>query len=273
MPDILDEFEHLLEKTLENHIFAWLPSQSSIHEFVREVLEAIQGVYTQDQNKIASSDFLIQVSTEDYAAWFSNQLDLSQFSRLLTAAMTEAGFSTPKPPAFHIMALSSLETGKVAIQPVSSSPANIDETQYLGIREKKQTQTLVREETDILKAFLTGATGEVYYLEKSVVNIGRREDNDIYLADQRVSRQHAQIRRVRNQHILFDLNSTGGTFVNNRPVVQANLVTGDVISFAGVVMIYAEEYFSTIDEDTSDLNGTTRTPSLPDDNEQGLEIL
>jgi hypothetical protein len=187
--------------------------------------------------------------------------------------MTEAGFSTPKPPAFHIMALSSLETGKVAIQPVSSSPANIDETQYLGIREKKQTQTLVRDETDILKAFLTGATGEVYYLEKSVVNIGRREDNDIYLADQRVSRQHAQIRRVRNQHILFDLNSTGGTFVNNRPVVQANLVTGDVISFAGVVMIYAEEYFSTIDEDTSDLNGTTRTPSLPDDNEQGLEIL
>jgi len=273
MPDILDEFEHLLEKTLESHIFSWLPNQSSIHEFVREVLEAIQHVYTQNQNQIASSDFLIQVSKDDYATWFSNQLDLSQFSRLLTAAMLEAGFSTPKPPAFHIIALSSLEAGKVSIQPVSTSPTNIDETQYLGIGEKKLTRPLVKEDTDILRAFLTGAAGEVFYLEKNVVNIGRREDNDIFLADQRVSRQHAQIRRVRNQHILFDLNSTGGTFVNNRPVVQATLVTGDVVSFAGVVMIYAEEYFSTSEEDTSDLNGTTRTPSHPEDTGQGLEIL
>jgi hypothetical protein len=270
MPDILEEFEHLLERTLESQIFAWLPGQSSVQNFVREVLLAIQNVYSQ-QDQIANSDFMIHVSPEDYATWFSNQLDLTQFSRLLTAAMMEAGFHSPKPPAFHIMAKPNLETGKVSIQYINPS-ISIDETQHLGFPDKKPGPLPPPNSSDMVRAFFTSASGEVFYLEKNVVNIGRREDNDICLVDQRVSRQHAQIRRVRNQHILFDLNSTGGTIVNNRPIVQTTLATGDVVSFAGVVMIYAEEFFSTAEEDTSDLNGTTRTPSHTED-EEGLEIL
>ncbi len=121
MPDILDEFEHLLENTLENRIFNWLPAQSSIRDVVREILVAIQSAYGNDQEQIKNSDFMIHVSPEDYATWFSNQIDLTQFGRLLSTAMSSAGVHSPKPPAFHIIADGTLSTGKVSIQPVQST--------------------------------------------------------------------------------------------------------------------------------------------------------
>jgi len=272
MPDILDEFEELLEKTLESRIFNWLPDQTSTNEIIKEILVAIKAAYGEDQDTLIQSDFMIHVSPDDYATWFSNQIDLTQFSRLLTSAMTSAGIQTVKPLAFHIMADKLLSTGKVSIQPAQSS-LDSGETQHLGFAEKQTREEREPEMEDELRAFFTCANGDMYHLEKPVINIGRREDNDIVLADQRVSRLHAQVRRVKNQHILFDLNSTGGTLINDRPIIQATLSTGDVVSFGGVVMIYAEEIFTSPKEDTNDLNGTTHTPSDHNDPEQGLEIV
>ncbi len=272
MAGILDEFEHLLEITLESQIFNWLPAQSSTSDIVKEILVAIQSVYGKNQEQVISSDFMIHVSPEEYAAWFSNQVDLTQFSRLLTKAMTSTGMHSPKPPAFHIIADATLTPGKVSILPVKSSVES-GETQHLGFEDKKPVPKLESHPDDEMRAFFTCSNGDVFHLDKPVINIGRREENDIVLADPRVSRQHAQIRRVRNQHILFDLSSTGGTLVNDRPIIQTTLYTGDVVSFGGIIMIYAEETFTISEEDTSDLNGTTRTPTDPSDDGQGLEIL
>jgi pSer/pThr/pTyr-binding forkhead associated (FHA) protein len=41
--------------------------------------------------------------------------------------------------------------------------------------------------------------------------------------------------------MIFDLNSTGGTFVNGKRVTQSMLYPGDVISLAGVPLIYGQE--------------------------------
>ncbi len=69
---------------------------------------------------------------------------------------------------------------------------------------------------------------------EAVITIGRSLDNDIILDDRRVSRRHAQMRRQHGQYVLYDLNSTGGTALNGRPIQEAVLRPGDVISFAGV---------------------------------------
>lgn len=71
-------------------------------------------------------------------------------------------------------------------------------------------------------------------ISEAVVTIGRDLDNDIILDDPHVSREHAQLRRRYGQYILYDLDSTGGTRVNGRPVREAPLEVGDVIAFAGV---------------------------------------
>jgi pSer/pThr/pTyr-binding forkhead associated (FHA) protein len=78
-------------------------------------------------------------------------------------------------------------------------------------------------------------------LKELVVNIGRRPDNHIVLEDNRVSRIHAQLRAIKKRYVIFDLNSTGGTFVNNSRIGQAILAPGDVISLAGFPLLFGQE--------------------------------
>jgi hypothetical protein len=80
-----------------------------------------------------------------------------------------------------------------------------------------------------------------FLIQEPVINIGRRSDNHLVIDDPRVSRLHAQLRTNSREVILFDLDSTGGTFVNNRRIDKAVLHPGDVISLAGFPMIYGEE--------------------------------
>ncbi|MDP2313323.1 MAG: sigma 54-interacting transcriptional regulator [Pseudomonadota bacterium] len=55
--------------------------------------------------------------------------------------------------------------------------------------------------------------GQNWQIERDVIRIGAREDNDIRLTDTTVSRLHAEIVRGRDGTILRDLGSTNGTFV------------------------------------------------------------
>jgi pSer/pThr/pTyr-binding forkhead associated (FHA) protein len=78
-------------------------------------------------------------------------------------------------------------------------------------------------------------------LAKSVINIGRKSSNQIVINDLRVSRIHAQIRRIQETYVVFDVGSTGGTYVNSERVNQHTLRPGDVISLAGYPIIYTED--------------------------------
>jgi len=81
----------------------------------------------------------------------------------------------------------------------------------------------------------------VYALKESVINIGRKFGNDITIDDPRISREHAQLRAVEGHFVLFDLDSTGGTFVNGQRTSRIVLYPGDTISLAGVTLIYAQD--------------------------------
>ncbi len=90
-------------------------------------------------------------------------------------------------------------------------------------------------------AFLIIGGEKVFPLNQPVVNIGRRLDNTLIVDDPRVSRNHAQLRAIKGQFVLFDLNSTGGTFVNGQRANQTVLYPGDVISLAGVALIFGQD--------------------------------
>jgi hypothetical protein len=90
-------------------------------------------------------------------------------------------------------------------------------------------------------AFLIVEGVKMYPLNNPVVNIGRRLDNHLVIDDPRVSRNHAQLRAIKGRFVLFDLNSTGGTFVNGQRTSQSVLYPGDVISLAGVALIFGQD--------------------------------
>src|SRR5574341_959957 len=78
-------------------------------------------------------------------------------------------------------------------------------------------------------------------LKEAVVNIGRRLENQVVIDDPRISRQHAQLRAIRGHYVLFDLNSTGGTFVNGQRTTQTVLYPNDVISLAGLILVFGQD--------------------------------
>lgn len=78
-------------------------------------------------------------------------------------------------------------------------------------------------------------------LNQPVVSIGRSHDNTVVIDDPRISRHHLEIRVIQDNFVVFDLNSTGGTYVNGQRVNQGLLYPGDLISLAGVNLVFIQD--------------------------------
>ncbi len=73
------------------------------------------------------------------------------------------------------------------------------------------------------------------------ITIGREEDNDIQLNDERVSRVHAKLQEDRGQVILTDLNSTNGSRVNGHPIQLRVLRPGDHLQIGRCTLLYGSD--------------------------------
>lgn len=106
------------------------------------------------------------------------------------------------------------------------------------IMEEEQVDTPREKGSD---AFLIVNGSEIFPLIASIVNIGRAYDNHLVIEDPRISRYHAQLRSSMGRYMIFDIDSTGGTFVNGQRVRQADLLPGDVITLADIPLIYGQD--------------------------------
>lgn len=170
--------------------------------------------------------------------WQADVNFLPALSKVLFEASQDAGLFFTAPPAFKLIPDPSIPTGKLKIEPFEPRPA-VEQTGVMTISSNEETK--VSSEKQTVNAFLILNGNQVYPLQMPVINLGRRPENQVILDDPRVSRSHAQLRLTRGQYILCDLNSTGGTFVNGVQITQCYLRPGDVISLAGVSIIYGEE--------------------------------
>jgi pSer/pThr/pTyr-binding forkhead associated (FHA) protein len=75
-----------------------------------------------------------------------------------------------------------------------------------------------------------GVQIQEYALDRPVLSIGRRDENDIVIDHMGVSGTHAQIAMEGQSVILTDLKSTNGTFVNGQRVERVELRPNDWIS-------------------------------------------
>jgi hypothetical protein len=92
----------------------------------------------------------------------------------------------------------------------------------------------------------TGPTpGQVFFLDKPELSIGREAANELVVSDADVSRKHARFILQGNTYLVEDLGSTNGTFVNGeRIAAPVMLVSGDVVQLGDAVeMIYETPSF------------------------------
>ncbi len=110
---------------------------------------------------------------------------------------------------------------------------------------------------------------QVIPLNQIVTTIGRRLDNDVVIQDQNVSRRHAEIRYENGRFVLYDLNSTGGTYVNNKQIDKVVLKMGDVVVLAIVPFVFVEDRLNIVK--TAEKN-TDRLGERPPDEEKTIEF-
>lgn len=81
----------------------------------------------------------------------------------------------------------------------------------------------------------------------AVATIGRRADNAIVVDDTAVSGNHACVFRDGDGHAVKDLESTNGTFVNDKRIAIARLRDGDVIAVGRHRLVFHEIQGETAD--------------------------
>ncbi len=100
-------------------------------------------------------------------------------------------------------------------------------------------------------------SGETIDLE-NVTILGRSAECRVSIADPRVSRRHAMIRRQDGGYYLFDLGSFNGSYLNGSRVTAARqLKSGDIITFAEHEFQYCEAGAQVSHQNTDDFGGST----------------
>jgi pSer/pThr/pTyr-binding forkhead associated (FHA) protein len=78
-------------------------------------------------------------------------------------------------------------------------------------------------------------------LKQGDMNIGRRPGSDVLLDNLAVSGSHASIFTIGEDSFIQDLNSTNGTFVNNKKIGKHHLENGDVVTIGNHSLTYVNE--------------------------------
>lgn len=108
------------------------------------------------------------------------------------------------------------------------------------------------------KAYLI-VNSQVFPLTKEITTIGRKLDNDLVIQDILVSRKHAEIRVQDDKYFIYDLESTGGTYLNNKKVSRAKLYSGDLILISNIPLMFIDESKS-LEMDASKSTGELTEP-------------
>ncbi len=115
---------------------------------------------------------------------------------------------------------------------------DFDETRVSGTPQASGRATTVRAALHVVHSVDPSQQGKQISLGDEDVTIGREEGNTVVVASDQASRRHARIFVSGGAHVLVDLESTNGTFLNSKLVKEQTLRHGDVIRIASTVLKY-----------------------------------
>jgi hypothetical protein len=233
----LDDLEARLQTLLEIQLLKYLPGYIVEDRVYQQLANAMQNsLREQGESIYAPNVYVIVAHPSMLTHWHSEPRILSDLAEAIKFAGEEKGFHFLSNPVVST-AEDSDSTGEKTR--IISSFSNDVTTETRGMATNLQTDNIRRKIPP--NAYLILEGNIIIPLDQPVLNVGRRINNQIVINDKRVSRTHAQLRVSKGKYALFDLNSSGGTFINGRRINQSTLFPGDVISLAGVKLIYGQD--------------------------------
>ncbi len=234
----MDQLEAKLQALVEDQLSSILPGLKNEDRIIQKLAAALkQNIIEHKDNKaVAPNVFTLIVSSESAPMWRESRT-VDTLKVIIASAGRDVGLNFESQPTITITtdeSYSPHEVGVVAshkLEPVEDTQGMVTDTE----NESGMNDTIPE------NAFLIIEGVKVHPLKETVVNIGRRLENHLVIDDPRISRNHAQLRAIKGRFVLFDLNSTGGSFVNGQRTSQTVLYPGDVISLAGVSLIFGQD--------------------------------
>lgn len=232
----LDQLEAQLQNFIEKKLARLSPLRGDQDNLARRLVASMRAgaISTGDGLLLAPDRFTVLAHPTQTVALSDDLEMLVELAYLLQEIGKEANLHFGTPPVVSIASNPGVAINQVEVVARFSEGS-------LGKTANLKNVTTAELPAIPPNAFLIANGTEILALDRPVINIGRRSTNQLMLDDPRVSRDHAQLRASRGRYEIFDLDSTGGTFVNKQRVTQYALRPGDVISLAGVPLIYGQE--------------------------------
>jgi pSer/pThr/pTyr-binding forkhead associated (FHA) protein len=235
----LDQLEAKIQKLVEDQLAGILPGLKMEDRVIQRLATAVKEniIQQKDDRAIAPNLFTLIVATDTSPMW-KEQSTIEALKNIIITASRDVGLKFVTQPTIVITTDDQFSAEEIKVV-ASHRLEPVADTQGMHM----STMNEETEESDNIpeNAFLIIEGVKVHPLNEAVVNIGRRLENQLVIDDPRVSRNHAQLRAIKGRFVLFDLNSTGGTFVNGQRTSQTVLYPGDVISLAGVALIFGQD--------------------------------
>lgn len=255
----LDKIEKRIRDFFESNPLFILWAGNDDH-VVRRLSEALQELFlTQTPREFVRPVFHILLNPDTAAQWQSQTNWEEKLTDLLVSSASEFGFHFLSKPEVLLKTDPSLTVEEIHISLRDTPYPPGGETGVIAFTSSKGDDL-----QKTAKPTLILQDGKTIELSQPVINIGRKSSNHIIINDLRVSRVHAQLRKVKEVYMIFDVGSTGGTFINSTRIGSHALRPGDVISLGGFTMIYAIDQ-SPLEETQ---NGITSKITINEENEE-----
>lgn len=237
MAERINKFENIARSLIEGFFGRLLDVRLEPHRVAAKLARALEKS-GQRADGTVDNTYVVTANPDDLNQLQSTYPTLDHmFSNFLLQLANQIEIDIVKPPLIIFEANEQLQTNQFRVDSSFEEALTPDQTEYY---KAVNLEAAVASAIKGRDAYLI-VDGILHVpLDRSVIRIGRRQDNDIVLESKSVSRLHAQIRWRYNRFIIYDLGSRAGVMVNDERIDEYVLKAGDVIKISHINLIYGE---------------------------------
>ena len=235
----LSEFEARAQQLVEGSFGRLLGGELGALEVTSRLAKALED--SQADGRVADV-FTISLQPQDAARILAEQPDIEQsLADYVSQLAQQSGWRLLSRPYVTLLADAHLPAHEVQILAEHSQGTHPTTEFNLPRPDLHDAAQEILTAVQAVDAYLIVDGGRHVALDRPLISLGRRMDNDVVLDAPTVSRRHAQIRWRYGRFVLYDLsNRPGRTLVNSEPVQEYVLQSGDVITLSTIKIIYGE---------------------------------
>ncbi|HKX19154.1 MAG TPA: DUF3662 and FHA domain-containing protein [bacterium] len=250
---VLLRFERRIEAIVEGLFARW--SRDRVHpvEIGRRVLREMEGgAMAGLQGALLPNNYRVFLNPKDFEPYQALAPALvGELADLLRNRAAELDGRLAGPVHVSVEPREAIATGEIYVEArlapeAEPSAPGAPGAESAGVPAPASDTQIYRRQRPAVEARLrvlagpAGTAGREFLLDRPVLTIGRRTDQDIVIDDPSVSRAHARIHVAAGEAAVEDLDSTNGTALNGRPVGRDRVPVhdGDRIQVGNALLQY-----------------------------------